>query len=70
MLYVLGLAPDEKTEKEQWIVSAQRAEAVAAFLQDNLILAGNIQKQFGLDEATSMWSVHSWGAGPGGVWAA
>jgi chemotaxis protein MotB len=69
MLYVLGLAPDEKTEKEQWIISAQRAETVAGFLRDNLILAGNLQKQFGLDETAPMWSVHSWGAGPGGVWA-
>jgi len=29
ILYVLGLAPDEKTEKEQWLLSAKRAEAVA-----------------------------------------
>lgn len=69
MLYVLGLAPDEKTEKEQWIVSAQRAEAVAGFLRDNLILAGNLQKQSGFGETAPTWSVHSWGAGPGGVWA-
>ena len=54
-LYVLGLAGDETTEKEQWILSAKRAQAVADFLQGVLPL--------GLG-----WSVYSWGAGPGGVW--
>ena len=56
-LYVLGLAGDEKTEKEQWIVSARRAQAVANFL--NGILPSDLK-----------WPVYSWGAGPGGYWVA
>ena len=53
--YVLGLAREEQTEKEQWILSAQRAQAVADFLND--ILPSHLQ-----------WPVYSWGAGPGGHW--
>ena len=68
MLYVLGLAPDEKTEREQWLLSAQRAEAVAGFLRDNLNLAGDLQKRPDLFETPPRWSVYSWGAGPGGDW--
>ena len=54
-LYVLGLAGDEATEKEQWILSARRAQAAADFLQDILPSWVN-------------WPVYSWGAGPGGDW--
>jgi chemotaxis protein MotB len=54
-LYVLGLAGDETTEKEQWILSAQRAQAVADFLHGVLPLGPG-------------WRVYSWGAGPGGDW--
>lgn len=54
-LYVLGLAGDEPTETQQWMLSARRAQAVADFLQDSLSSASN-------------WSVYSWGAGPGGDW--
>ena len=54
-LYVLGLAGDEAVERQQWILSARRAQAVADFLQDTLPSASN-------------WPVYSWGAGPGGDW--
>ena len=54
-LYVLGLAGDETTEKEQWILSARRASAAADYLQNSL--------PSGLE-----WLVYSWGAGPGGDW--
>ncbi|MHC4171485.1 MAG: flagellar motor protein MotB [Planctomycetota bacterium] len=54
-LYVLGLAGDETTEKEQWMLSAERAQAVADFLQGVLPLGPG-------------WRVYSWGAGPGGDW--
>ncbi len=67
MLYVLGLAPDETTEKEQWILSARRAEAVARFMRNNLDLAAGVQQ--GFSESLLKWSVHSWGAGSGGEWA-
>ncbi len=56
-LYVLGLAADEPTEKEQWILSARRAQTVADFLQS--ILPSWVK-----------WAVYSWGAGPGGDWIA
>lgn len=54
-LYVLGLARDEADEKQQWILSARRAQAVADFLRDTLSSASN-------------WPVYSWGAGSGGDW--
>jgi outer membrane protein OmpA-like peptidoglycan-associated protein len=54
-LYVLGLARDKATEKEQWIASAKRAQAVADFLQETL-------------PSDNKWPVYSWGAGPGGDW--
>lgn len=55
-LYVLGLATDEATEQKQWMLSAERAQVVARFLQDILPSGSN-------------WPVYSWGAGPGGGWA-
>ncbi len=67
MLYVLGLAPDGTTEKEQWILSARRAEAVARFLRNTLESAAGPQR--GNSESRLNWSVHSWGAGSGGQWA-
>lgn len=54
-LCVLGLASDGKTEKEQWVLSAKRAEAVAGLLRDTL-------------PSELKWPVYSWGAGPGGDW--
>lgn len=54
-LYVLGLASDAPTEKQQWILSARRAQVVAEFLQDSL--SGAYQA-----------AIYSWGAGPGGDW--
>lgn len=54
-LYVLGLARDERTEKKQWILSANRAQAVADFLKR--LLPSQLQ-----------CPVYSWGAGPGGYW--
>ena len=54
-LCVLGLAGNEATEKQQWLVSAKRAQAVSDFLQESL-------------PSELRWPVYSWGAGPGGVW--
>ncbi len=54
-LYVLGLAGDEASEKQQWIVSARRAQAVADFLSHQAPSEYN-------------WPVYSWGAGSGGDW--
>jgi len=54
-LYVLGLASDAATEKEQWLLSARRAGSVAGFLQRVLGSSNNRQ-------------VYYWGAGPGGDW--
>ncbi|HIJ53658.1 MAG TPA: hypothetical protein HPP66_10965 [Planctomycetes bacterium] len=54
-LYVLGLARDEAAEKQQWILSAGRAQVVADFVRATLPSASN-------------WPVYSWGAGPGGDW--
>jgi len=55
-LYVLGIARDATTPKQQWILSARRAEAVARFIRARL-------------PSTLGWPVYSWGAGPGGNWS-
>jgi len=67
-LYVLGLASDGKSEKEQWFLSARRAGAVADFLRDTLSTVDGGQTQRSLTGGESKWSVYSWGAGPGGDW--
>jgi len=54
-LYVLGLAGDETSEKQQWIVSARRAQAVADFFPATL-------------PSADTWPGASGGAGPGGDW--
>ncbi len=54
-LYVLGLACDAATEKQQWILSARRAQAVADYMIEKL-------------PSASKSAVYSWGAGPGGNW--
>jgi len=54
-IYVLGLAGEQATEKQRWILSAKRAKVVADFLGDSLPAGTN-------------WPVYSWGAGPGGEW--
>jgi len=52
---VLGIGNDETDEKSQWILSAQRAKAVADFMQDIL-------------PSGSKWPIYSWGVGPGDRW--
>lgn len=54
-LYVVGLAPEEADEEQQWILSARRAQAVADFLRNNM-------------PSEIHCSVFSWGAGSGGDW--
>jgi flagellar motor protein MotB len=54
-IYILGLASGEKTEWQQWTISAKRAEAVAEFMR------GILPEGLG-------WQVYSWGAGKGGEW--
>lgn len=68
-LYVLGLAGDEATEKQQWILSARRAEAVAQFLQEQLARASSGSPGASVAEGGSPWRILWWGAGPGGNWA-
>lgn len=55
-LYVVGLAPDVSAAKQQWILSAKRAEAVAEFIRAEL-------------PSSLEWPVYSWGAGSGGDWS-
>lgn len=54
-LYVVGLAPDEPNLRQQWLVSARRAQAAAEFLQN------------GLPTGTPC-RIFSWGAAAGGDW--
>jgi outer membrane protein OmpA-like peptidoglycan-associated protein len=67
-LYVLGLASDVKSEKEQWLLSARRAGTVADFLRNTLSSARKGQTQRTPAGGKAKWSVYSWGAGPGGDW--
>jgi len=67
-LYVLGLANDEKSEKEQWLLSARRAQTVADFLRDTLLAASGSSKGPDVPWDRSKWHIRSWGAGPGGDW--
>jgi chemotaxis protein MotB len=67
-LYVLGLASDGKSEKEQWLLSARRARMVADFLRDTLSTMDGEQTRHSMTGSESKWSVYSWGAGPGGDW--
>lgn len=55
IIYVVGIANSEPTEKRQWIVSTLRAQKVAEYLQSTL------PRQL-------KWQVVYWGAGPGGEW--
>jgi chemotaxis protein MotB len=67
-LYVLGLASDGKSDKDNWLLSSKRAKTVADFLKKTLSTAGAGQSRRGLADGQSKWFVYSWGAGPGGDW--
>jgi chemotaxis protein MotB len=67
-LCVLCLASDAKSEKEQWLLSARRARAVADFLQETLSPAPDPQSRLSDSGRRPKWNVYSWGAGPGGDW--
>ena len=54
-LYVLGMASDEKGIKNNWILSAKRAQVVAEYLRRVL-------------PDTGQYPVFSWGSGAGGSW--
>lgn len=57
-IYVVGVSTDGATAKENWTLSARRAEAVANALRKALRESGH----------TSRWHVHSLGAGEGNAW--
>lgn len=54
-LYIVGLASQEPEGKQQWLLSAKRADAAADFIRGNM-------------PPGSQWSIYSWGAGAGGDW--
>jgi len=66
-LYVLGLAADARGEKEQWVLSAKRAQTVADFLRDALSTISSSGRPGG-SRGQPRWFIRSWGAGPGGDW--
>lgn len=67
-LYVLGLAADAEKGREQWLLSAKRAQAVADFLELTLSPSPASRVQRSPFKEPSRWSVRSWGAGHGGNW--
>jgi len=68
-LYVLGLAGEEANERNQWMLSARRAQAVAEFLQEQLARSPQGRAGMPIPADSSAWDVLWWGAGPGGNWA-
>jgi flagellar motor protein MotB len=54
-LYIVGLAAQEREAKQQWLLSAKRANASADFIRNNM-------------PPGSQWAIYSWGAGTGGDW--
>jgi len=69
MLYVVALAGDEATEAQQWLLSAQRARAVADFLRQTSIEPTAARTAGDTNSDESLWHILWWGAGPGGNWA-
>jgi chemotaxis protein MotB len=67
-LYVLGLAADAENGKEQWVLSAKRAQVVANFLERTLSAASTLHRQNSLFKNPPKWTVYSWGVGAGGRW--
>lgn len=57
-IYVIGLAADVKDSKQQWLLSAQRAAKVEAFLRECLQKHGQ----------AAQWELDAQGAGNGGSW--
>jgi len=55
VIYIVGIAQQEATIKQQWVLSAKRAQAVVDFLR-------------GMLPSASEWPIYSWGAGLGGDW--
>jgi len=68
-LYVLGLAPEEKSDRQQWIISAMRAEITAKYIRTAISSISEAQNQSRGISTSPEWSVFSWGAGAGGDWA-
>lgn len=70
-LCVLGFGKDEKTEHKQWILSAERAKAVADFLQRTLSVPVSVQipMDTGAIQNPPRWRIHWWGAGARSNWA-
>jgi len=50
---VVGLASQEPEGKQQWLLSAKRADVVANFIRNNM-------------PPDSQWSIYSWEQGTGG----
>ncbi|MHC4554037.1 MAG: flagellar motor protein MotB [Planctomycetota bacterium] len=55
ILYVLGLAADTKNDRQQWIVSSQRAKAVSDAIRTQI-------------PEDLKWPVYCWGGADGGEW--
>ena len=65
-LYILGIASEQISEKQQWILSAKRAKAASDYLRS--ILSSSSKTQGSTSSQWSNWSLYWWGAGMGGDW--
>ena len=68
IIYILGLCDEETSERNQWILSAKRATAVAYFMTSILPSESTEQTKLQAPDASTNWPVYSWGAGSGGKW--
>ena len=68
ILYVLGLASEEKEERDQWLLSAIRAEIVAKYLRNCLKSISNQYNTSEIFGTSPKWSIYSLGAGQGTDW--
>lgn len=55
IVYVLALGDTTGSDRDRFLLSAHRAEAVATFLRKQLPRPAD-------------WAIYNWGAGPGGTW--
>ncbi len=67
-LYVLGLAGDVENERQQWVLSAKRAQTVADFVREALHSMSASAGRAAVSPGRTKWFVRCWGAGPGGDW--
>ncbi len=66
-VYILGIAKDQTTEKQQWLISSKRAQVVGDYLESMQRDAIKNQSQSNTLENSKI-QIYCWGVGKGGDW--